>query len=256
VDGCARLEGARRAALPAVKCRVRDMTLEQIQDTVFIANMVRRRFSAGQRVMRYLENHLTQVLETARQNADPALAGARGGRGKKGGFSETPFTSEAIASRIGTSRNDVISGIELLRCKVEGMKVLSAGPDRRLVPVACEEERDAIGNTYDSVVRGETPIRRWAAGAAGKKATSGVGKVDNPSRHARRTAAAMVTMFQNWPTIAWDSAEQMGETEALLFKAIELLPARLHDPVATLIVETWPAHEKKALLAALKGVAK
>ena len=238
VDGCARLEGAKRAGLLSVKSRVRDMTLEEIQDTVFINNMVRRRFTAGQRVMRYLENHLTDVLDTARENADPAVRGAKGGRGNKAVVADHHFSREAIAARIGTSDKDVRAGIELLRCKVEGLKVRGTGADRRLVAVAGDNERDAIGNTYDSVIRGETPIRRWAASLGGKEATSGKAKA--PTNHPKlgiRSLKSVKTVFESWQQIGMIDRDTLLN---LLDLALDAAP----EDVVSLLVKRYGTPDK------------
>lgn len=89
VDGIARWRGARAAGLPTVPCRVRAMTLEEIEDTVFVSNMVRRRFTAGQRVVRYLELHRNEVLLAAKTNADPSKTGSMRGNSGGGCLSDT-----------------------------------------------------------------------------------------------------------------------------------------------------------------------
>jgi hypothetical protein len=242
VDGCARLQGAILAHQPAVKCRVRAMTLEEIQDTVFINNMVRRRFSAGQRVMRYLENHVNEVLKTARQNADHADNGAKGGRGNKGTGSDSGFSSKAIASRIGTSSKDVLAGVELLRCKVEGLMVETGSRERRLVPAKGDAERDLIGNIYARVVKGETPIRRWVGAKIGKEKTDGQGKAPTDYQKVSENALTKLnTTFGNWQRMTF------AHREAFVRYLGETLDAAPEDVTAMLIQRYAPkATAKKA----------
>ena len=98
---------------------MRAIRYEEIDDEVFFANMDRSQFTSGMKVMKYLEIHANEVLETAAINADPAARGKQGGRGKKAVSRESSFSAKAISARLGVSENDVLAGVELLRCRLE-----------------------------------------------------------------------------------------------------------------------------------------
>ena len=101
VDGCTRLAGARDAGLERVPCIEVELLEEEIKDEVFMCNMTRTRFSAGMRIVRYLEKHLEAVLREESENAHAAKTGAKGGRGRKAVSRDTAFSSEQVSERLG-----------------------------------------------------------------------------------------------------------------------------------------------------------
>lgn len=269
VDGIARWRGARAAGLPTVPCRVRAMTLEEIEDTVFVSNMVRRRFTAGQRVVRYLELHRNEVLLAAKTNADPSKTGSRrgnpgaggvtdpassgrgngaggfsetasSGRGKKAGLSETDFSGPAIAGRIGVSKKDVLQGIMLLRCVSDGLKPVLGARGRELVPVSNDRERDAVAEAFAGVETGATPIRRWQAALAGKVKTKDTGKAPTDySALAVRSSKSLKNAFENWGRIPF------ADREIILDLVAELVGAA-PDDVRGLLEKTFSTPAKKS----------
>ena len=198
VDGCTRLEAARRAKLAVVPCLAMTIREDDIKDEVFMRNMTRTRFCSGMRVMRYLEKHMADVLETAKRNADPADRGRQGGRGnKKLESRDFAFSAKAIAERLKVSQKDVLGGIELLRCKYENLTVRRT-PDSRTLVEATEEEREGIEEAYRRVLEG-TPLRRWLPAAKGHTATEGKAKADtNWENVAARTLVSLENIFRNW----------------------------------------------------------
>jgi hypothetical protein len=195
VDGCTRLEAARRAKLAVVPCLATTIREDDIKDEVFMRNMTRTRFCSGMRVMRYLEKHMADVLETAKRTA--AENGAQGGRGKKAESRDSCFSSKAIADRLKVSKKDVLGGIELLRCKYENMTVRRTRDSRTLVE-ATDEEREGIEEAYRRVLEG-TPLRRWLPAAKGHTATEGKAKADtNYDALQARTLTSLGTVFDHW----------------------------------------------------------
>ena len=119
LDGCGRLEWLKRKGESTGVCNVFEMNGADVNEFCMTRNTMRRKVTTGQRVMAYLDLHRMAVLEAAMENADPAKAGAKGGRGK-GAPVGLGFSKEAIAARIHVSKNDVESGIQLLRAMHTG----------------------------------------------------------------------------------------------------------------------------------------
>jgi len=200
VDGCTRLEAARRAGLEEVPCLAVELRGEQIRDEVFMRNMTRTRFSSGMRVMRYLENNAEMVLAEAERNADPARTGAMRGRKNEGASRDAPDSARVISERRKVSKRDVAAGIELLRCREQGLTVRVATGDRLLVP-ATDEERAAVEAAYRMVLAG-TPLRRWLPAAQGHGATEGRARAAvNYGRLASQALISLDNAFAHWDEV-------------------------------------------------------
>lgn len=241
IDGCTRLEGCRRAGLSEVSCLVSHIDDADIQDAIYVSNVTRSRFGTGLRVMRYLEIHMNAVLMAARENADASACGAKGGRGNKAGTCETRFTSEAISERLGVGKEDVLRGVELLRCKYDGLiPDLSVAKKRTLLPVTSEVQRELIEEMYRRVTSGETPIRKWAAACGSKAKTEG--KARAPANYAVIGPDCLVTLkntFSAWQTLAYMDRERILER---LNDALDAAP----EDVTTLLRKLYGQQAKKS----------
>ncbi len=204
LDGCTRLEAAREAGIAALQCRVTGAGGEDVDDEIFISNMERTRFPSAVRIMRYLERNADAVTATAERNADQAARGAAGGRGNKAGLTETGFSAEAIAARLKVAKQDVVAGVELLRCRVGGMTVRippTRNEPRYLAP-ADEDEREAVEAAYRACLDG-APLRRWVPAAKGHGATAD--KARKEIRYAALFARSMTSLqncFAHWDEIS------------------------------------------------------
>lgn len=249
IDGCTRLEGARQAGLERVPCRVVEMAEEAIPDEVYLSNMTRTRFGTGMRVMRYLEKHKKEVLETAVRNACLERRGAQGGRGHIADVADTRFTAKVIAERLRVSNKDVLSGIELLRCMADNKRVNAAAPGIRVYEPLDDGEREALERTYSEVLAGDTPLRRWVAGMSGRIATEGKVKApDDYAAIAKRCSTGLRTAFQNWHLAKWHSSGERDQVEAIIADMLRYLPDCGRAAVLEQI-SSWP--EKDSLRKAL-----
>lgn len=238
VDGCTRYEAAVACGITELKCDVQEIDDDAIDDEVFVSNMDRTRFASGLRVMKYMERHLNEVLETARRNEDPAACGAKGGRGKKACANDTGYDSKAIAERLGVSNKDVLRGIELLRCRYDNRTVKVVGSERRLVE-ATEKDREGIDAAYQAVLGG-TSLRRWMPAAKGHAATSGKGKaLTNLTKVALEGVIKLRTAFTGWEEIPFADRE-------LITTRLETVFAAAPGDVRKLMTDLYGAAGKKA----------
>lgn len=189
LDGIGRLEWlAKKQAWTAV-CNIFEMNGADLNEFCITRNTMRRKVTTGQRVMAYLDLHRMAVLDAAMENADPSKSGAK----SKGVSLRLPFTPEAIADRLHVSKQDVLSGIQLLRAMHTGtFPVTDEAPDGRKVLVwdkANDKQVDAMKTSLDNIMKGETPIRRWRPAAASSASTTGTERA--PTDHARLLADAV-----------------------------------------------------------------
>ena len=203
VDGCARLAAAWAAGITELPCIVRGYGGgEEADRAMFALNMDRKRFTAGQRVMKWLIMHRHQVLNAYDGNRDPRKTGAIGGRGKKGATYVDPFSMQAIAGHLGASYPDVHAGVELLACRDrESIVWLNPRTGRReIVPLLEDWKKDSLAAVWAGVLSGEIPLRTWLPSFHGKcvdPAKSGKAAINYHS-HAHRTFAQIETIFTRW----------------------------------------------------------
>lgn len=238
IDGCRRLAGARAAGIEEVPCEVRAIRYEEIDDEVFFANMDRSRFGTGMRVMKYLERNANEVLETAAMNADPAERGKQGGRGKKPVSRESGFSAKVISARLGVSENDVLAGVELLRCRLENKTVAIGDRRARELVDATPEERAAVDEAYRRVLEGMS-LRRWLPAAKGRASTEGRGKAETDyAALADRASVSLVNALKNWSAANWT-----GETSR---KKVERQLAEVMGMIALSLGTAWMAEAIKS----------
>jgi hypothetical protein len=248
IDGCGRLEDAQRSGTRELPCLV----VECDDPRAFAAhkNAMGRKRSTGSRVLCYLMANRELVLKAAELASREAVV-SRDTTGKRVDLPDylKPWSTLSIAKRMHVSNKDVVSAVQLVSCQTGGVDPDGDDLDEAL--------RVKMEKTFNAVMCARTPVRRWKAAFGGAEATAEKAKADvNLPVLARRTAPTIVTMFQNWPAIKWDSEQQRVESEQILVEAMEILPDFLHAALAQIIVEKWPSHEKKALEKALKGSSK
>jgi len=155
--------------------------------------------------MAYLKCHERAVLEAA----DPEKFSSRKDskwRNKVAAQSydraadEKGWSSREIAERIGVSNKDVLAGIELLKATA------AAGDEEaEAAPGAPKYEQMDLFETSDAVLRGETPIRRWKAAAAGKMPKTGGKAAADYTGIGARTMVSLLGLWQNWQTVPMES---------------------------------------------------
>lgn len=157
--------------VPCVFVQIPD---ERIRDYILSKNAMRHRLATGQRILRYIENHKHQVLEAWGEGKDKVRSGAKCGKKPGGCVSDTGFDSVSLSARLGVSNKDILKGIELLASvEQEGLPQKTATGSVVIVPFLAGQGDKAENLTaiYNSVLVGETPIRRWQAAFGGRVTT-------------------------------------------------------------------------------------
>lgn len=186
LDGCGRYDAMQAAGAEAVLCMVVELHGITPREYAMHRNTMGRRVTTGQRLMCYLAINQTQVMAAAEEAKDAKNTGAYGGRGKVRSRDRSAYSSRAVAERLGVSDKDVRAGIALLQA------------------VHDEEEArpESLQETYDAVMDGRLPIRRWKPAYEGKVKTKGKAKAATDySALAIRTMASLGTVFAGWQQI-------------------------------------------------------
>jgi len=217
LDGIGRVDGARKAGLKEVECKV--VACSDPRSLTLTANGAGRKRTTGSRILTYLMQHQADVLRAAAISA--AIQKGRGGVCHR----DTPpplivasmdlrwvsegqippalmdWTAKAIVKRLGACNKDVLCAIDLLICQTQGEDLHGKALD--------DDGRKILDETFGAVVCGRTPIRRWRAALAGKsvpaeasgKAATAFGPL------ALRSITSLQTAFKNWQEIGPVSRE-------------------------------------------------
>ena len=138
---------------------------------------------------------------------------------------EKGWSAKEIAGRIGVSKQDVLAGIELLK-EVSG-ETESVQQQGKYVQLDLFE-------TMDSVMHGETPIRRWKAAASGKVSKVGGKAAADYVGIGARTMVSLIGLFENWQTVPMESRGPIVERFKLALEAApEDFRAVLEDVVGS-----------------------
>ncbi len=108
------------------------------------------------------------------------------------------------------SKQDVLAGIELLK-EVSG-ETESVQQQGKYVQLDLFE-------TMDSVMHGETPIRRWKAAASGKVSKVGGKAAADYVGIGARTMVSLIGLFENWQTVPMESRGPIVERFKLALEA-------------------------------------
>ena len=157
IDGIGRMNALIAAGETETDAQVFDLGDLTVAEFVVCKNAMMRKVTTGTRVMAYLKCHEREVFQQRPGNGanfkSKHHAVSRETAWDKG------WSAKEIAGRIGVSKQDVLAGIELLK-EVSG-ETESVQQQGKYVQLDLFE-------TMDSVMHGETPIRRWKAAASGK----------------------------------------------------------------------------------------
>lgn len=249
LDGCGRYHAAYKAGLDRVPCVV----VESCGDTrrfAAIANSVHRKVTTGSRVLSYAMMNRDRIV-AAMEAADTPIP--RVGHGdphvKNGGVlrNKIPedleeWTFQEIAKRLSVSRKDVSYAVELMLCQSGGLRPVLDMHDGRKErePIADPDEREALDQTFEAVLMGRLPVRRWTAGFKGKFKTDGQARA--PINHlacAMRGVAALSTAFDGWHEIA------LADRQTVLDRFDELMRQAPDDVLHLLQKLLPPADGKK-----------
>ncbi len=231
IDGIGRMNALIAAGETETDAQVFDLGDLSVAEFVVCKNAMMRKVTTGTRVMAYLKCHEREVLAAA----DPEKYLQRPGNGanfkpKRHAVSretalDKGWSAKEIAERIGVSKNDVLAGIELLK-EVSG-ETESVQQQGKYVQLDLFE-------TMDSVMHGETPIRRWKAAASGKVSKVGGKAAADYVGIGARTMVSLIGLFENWQTVPMESRGPIVERFKLALEAApEDFRAVLEDVVGS-----------------------
>ena len=204
IDGIGRMNALIAAGETETEAQVFDLGDLSVAEFVVCKNAMMRKVTTGTRVMAYLKCHEREVLAAAREENIRSRMGSKWRNGWKAAVScetaasDKGWSAKEIARRIGVSKQDVLAGIELLK-EVSGENGGSPGTARPTY-----EQMDLF-ETIDSVMHGETPIRRWKAAASGKVSKVGGKAAADYEVIGFRTMKSLAGVWENWQTIPMDS---------------------------------------------------
>ena len=231
IDGIGRMNALIAAGETETDAQVFDLGDLSVAEFVVCKNAMMRKVTTGTRVMAYLKCHEREVLAAA----DPEKYQQRPGNGanfksKHHAVSretawDKGWSAKEIAGRIGVSKQDVLAGIELLK-EVSG-ETESVQQQGKYVQLDLFE-------TMDSVMHGETPIRRWKAAASGKVSKVGGKAAADYVGIGARTMVSLIGLFENWQTVPMESRGPIVERFKLALEAApEDFRAVLEDVVGS-----------------------
>ena len=221
IDGIGRMNALIAAGETKTEAQVFDLGDLSVAEFVVCKNAMMRKVTTGTRVMAYLKCHEREVLAAAKDESFRSRMGSKWRNGWKAAVSHETAASDKgwsakdIAGRIGVSKQDVLAGIELLK-EVSGDERAEA----RRSDIQRYEQLDLF-ETMDSVMHGETPIRRWKAAASGKVSKVGGKAAADYTSIAIRIVKSLPGMWQNWQTVPMDTRGIIIEE---FRKALEWLP--------------------------------
>ena len=230
IDGIGRMNALIAAGETETDAQVFDLGDLSVAEFVVCKNAMMRKVTTGTRVMAYLKCHEREVLAAADPKAYNTRQFARKGKAFMGAVSretapDKGWSAKEIAERIGVSKNDVLAGIELLK-EVSG-ETESVQQQGKYVQLDLFE-------TMDSVMHGETPIRRWKAAASGKVSKVGGKAAADYVGIGARTMVSLIGLFENWQTVPMESRGPIVERFKLALEAApEDFRAVLEDVVGS-----------------------
>jgi len=210
IDGIGRMNALIEAGVTETEAQVFDLGDLSVAEFVVCKNAMMRKVTTGTRVMAYLKCHEREVLAAA----DPAHFASRkeskwrnkvAAVSHETAASDKGWSAKDIAGRIGVSKQDVLAGIELLK-EVSGnyeQDSYDGGAAGRRT--GAKYVQMDLFETMDSVMHGETPIRRWKAAASGKVSKVGGKAAADYEGIGFRTMKSLASVWQNWQTIPMDS---------------------------------------------------
>lgn len=207
IDGIGRMNAMVEAGVVATDAQVFDLGDLSVAEFVVCKNAMMRKVTTGTRILSFLKCHEVDVLAAA----DPEKYARRPGNEKnfKGNRHaqshdcalEKGWSSREIAERIGVSDKDVLAGIELLKAMSESAPSAESAGDADAPERVLPED---LLETWENVLRGETPIRRWKAAAGGKVSKVGGKAAADYAAIGWRTMKSLKTTFENWKAVPYE----------------------------------------------------
>ena len=254
IDGIGRMNALIAAGETETDAQVFDLGDLSVAEFVVCKNAMMRKVTTGTRVMAYLKCHEREVLAAADPKAYNARQFARNGKAFMGAVSretapEKGWSAKEIAGRIGVSKQDVLAGIELLKevGNVANVEISSSNTNDQLrtgnigtgnISTMATFTQLDLFETMDSVMHGETPIRRWKAAASGKVSKVGGKAAADYEGIAIRTMKSLAGVWANWQTIPM---EGRAPVMRLFGHALHYLPEDFRAVIAEELLLTEAA---------------
>ena len=251
IDGIGRMNALIAAGETETDAQVFDLGDLSVAEFVVCKNAMMRKVTTGTRVMAYLKCHEREVLAAA----DPEKYQQRPDNGanfksKHHAVSretawDKGWSAKEIAGRIGVSKQDVLAGIELLKevGNVANVEISNSNTNDQLrignigtgnISTMATFTQLDLFETMDSVMHGETPIRRWKAAASGKVSKVGGKAAADYVGIGARTMVSLIGLFENWQTVPMESRGPIVERFKLALEAApEDFRAVLEDVVGS-----------------------
>ncbi len=235
IDGIGRMNALIAAGETETDAQVFDLGDLSVAEFVVCKNAMMRKVTTGTRVMAYLKCHEREVLAAAVPKAYNTRQFARKGKAFMGAVSretapDKGWSAKEIAERIGVSKNDVLAGIELLKevGNVANVEISNSNTNDQLrtgnigtgnISTMATFTQLDLFETMDSVMHGETPIRRWKAAASGKVSKVGGKAAADYVGIGARTMVSLIGLFENWQTVPMESRGPIVERFKLALEA-------------------------------------
>jgi hypothetical protein len=241
IDGVGRLMSASNAEekIESLPCLVAEC--DDVRRFVLNKNPVGRKRSTGSRLMCYALAHEEQCLSGYLTSIDPS--------GRRNPSPEIQkWMPGAIAERLECSRKDVSLTCELLRC----YQRMERPDGEQLDP----KGREKMRKTFNRVIKGELPIRRWKAAFAGEM--EGTQKGENGKANAdyagltERSFGSLNNAFDHWTELKWTSGEQKARVGDAVCNAIGKMPDALRERAIASAVSNWPEGDLKVMAKMIK----
>ena len=206
IDGIGRMNAMIAAGETETEAQVFDLGDLSVAEFVVCKNSMMRKVTTGSRVMAYLKCHEREVLAAA---APEKYQGRKESKwrnkvaavSRETAADEKGWGAKEIAERLGVSKNDVLSGVELLKAMCEATPDGAGESGRGAGP---SYEQGDLFETLDAVMHGETPIRRWKAAVCGKQPRTGGKAAADYTAIGARTMVSLAGLFENWQTVPMD----------------------------------------------------
>lgn len=205
LDGCGRYDALRAAGAEEALCLVVELDGMTPREFAMHKNTMGRKITTGQRLLCYLSIHKAEVLAAADSGSAIArghvTAGGPGSRdtGGRGNLRSRDhgFYTRDIAERLGVSDKDVRAAVDLLKTADAQQDATEDG-----------EAGQSVQETFDAVMDGRLPVRRWRPAYMGKAKTKGAQRAPiNYPALAQRTLASLRTVFDGWQEIGFADRE-------------------------------------------------
>jgi hypothetical protein len=257
INGCNRFKLGVAAGLSHFSCKVLAPKTQEEEDQIVFDCLTGRQNNSSLRVLVWLEMHKTEVLEANRLEEirkRPAHLGGDVSRETSPPEEYSEWTSKAIAEKLRVCRQDVISGIQLLKAIEAGKMEPTRYAQIKHPNIDPEKQRECVLAFRKQVLSGHGSLRRVNSAIQGALFTKGQGK--SPPDHKRLISVACTSLmnaFAKWDEIEWgeDPVYDRHATEQYAKEKITALFTNLPEFIRPIlhncIVKEWKPEQVERL---------